>query len=185
MTTDYNAARTAFRWTVPARFNIAAAACDRWADGSGRLALIFEDENGSATRLDFDRLKAASSRLANVFSRLGLARGDRIAVLLAQSPETGIAHLAAYRAGAIAVPLFALFGPDALQYRLADSGARILVTDAAGYDKIAPLLAELPALAAVLIRGPMPPGPAQEPTPPAAPGRHGVLLADLAAAMAA
>ncbi|MGE0803848.1 MAG: AMP-binding protein, partial [Lautropia sp.] len=96
-----------------------------------------------------------------------------------------IAHLAAYRAGAIAVPLFALFGPDALQYRLADSGARILVTDADGYDKIAPLLAELPALAAVLIRGPMPPGPAPEPTPPAAPGRHGVLLADLAAAMAA
>ena len=53
-----------FRWDIPARFNIATACCDRHADGSGRLALIYVDEDGSATRTSFDevarRTRAAS-----------------------------------------------------------------------------------------------------------------------------
>ena len=142
----YRQARDAFRWQVPARFNIGVDACDRWARGDGRLALIFEGADNSIRRLSFDELKQQSNRLANGWRRAGLAIGDRVAILLPQAPETGIAHLAAYKSGAIAVPLFTLFGPEALQYRLADSGARILVTDAGGLQKVLPLLDQLPAL---------------------------------------
>jgi len=146
LTNRYEQARDAFRWNVPARFNIGVDACDRWADGSGRLALIYETQTGEVRHWSFDQLRQASNRLANCWRRAGLEVGDRVAILLPQAPETGMAHLAAYKSGAIAVPLFTLFGPDALQFRLADSGARILVTDAGGFDKIRPLLEDLPAL---------------------------------------
>jgi len=145
-----HAALTAgFRWAIPARLNIAAA-IDAWADGSGRTALIAVGEDGAETRWSFDTLSAVSCRMANVLAARGVARGDRVAILLPQRPETAAAHLAAHRLGAIAVPLFVLFGPDALSYRLADSGAKAVITDATGAATIAGLRGTLPDLAAVL-----------------------------------
>lgn len=136
----------AFRWQIPARYNIGVDACDKWADGSGRLALIYEDAEAHATRYTFDDLKALSNRFANALLANGAARGERVAVFLAQSPETAIAHLAIYKAGLVAVPLFALFGVDAIEHRLADSGTVALVTDRAGYAKLDEIRAALPAL---------------------------------------
>jgi acetyl-CoA synthetase len=168
----YRQARDAFRWQVPARFNIGVDACDRWARGDARLALIFEAADGSVQRFSFDELRQLSNRLANGWRRAGLAVGDRVAILLPQAPETGIAHLAAYKSGAVAVPLFTLFGPEALQYRLADSGARILVTDAGGLAKVRPLLDRLPALERIYCIDGTPPAdaPEQRGSAPTAPG---------------
>ncbi len=139
-----------FRWNIPATFNIAQACCDRWADGSGRLALIHVLADGRHERITFDALRSASARLANVLSTQGIGSGDRVAVLLPQGPEAAIAHLAAYRVGAIAVPLFQLFGPDALEFRLRDSGASVVVTDDVGCVKLADIRATLPDLRTVL-----------------------------------
>jgi len=118
-----------FRWDVPARFNIGVAACDRHANGTGRLALIYEAPDGRVERFTFDDLKRLSNRSANALAGFGVKAGDRVGVLLPQRPETAIAHLAIYKLGAIAVPLFVQFGPDALEHRLADRGAKVLVTD--------------------------------------------------------
>ena len=73
-----------FRWDIPARFNLATACCDRHADGSGRLALIYVDEGGVATRTSFDEVADASRRFANVLKADGFVRGDRVAVFLSQ-----------------------------------------------------------------------------------------------------
>ena len=78
-----------------------------------------------------------------------MRREDRIAVLLPQMPETAIAHVAIYKIGAIAVPLFSLFGIDALEYRLADSGARAVITDLAGAAKLKSIQHRLPELAVI------------------------------------
>jgi acetyl-CoA synthetase len=142
-----------FRWNIPARCNIADEACDRWADGSGRLALLHLHESGEVERISFDDLHRRTCRLANAFLAHGLGRGDRIGVLLPQGPEAAVAHLAAYRIGAIAVPLFLLFGEDALAFRLADCGAAGLVTDAAGLAKIQVIRERLPDLAKVFAVG--------------------------------
>jgi acetyl-CoA synthetase len=75
-------------------------------------------------------------------------RGDRVGILLPQRPETAIAHLAVYKLGAVAVPLFVQFGPDALEHRLADSGARALITDGENLVKVPP---GLPGLTTVLV----------------------------------
>ncbi|MEO6908767.1 MAG: acyl-CoA synthetase, partial [Abditibacteriaceae bacterium] len=68
-------------------------------------------------------------------------------------PETAISHAATYKLGAIAVPLFTLFGPDALQYRLADSAARVVITDRDNVAKVMDLRADLPELRAVIVSG--------------------------------
>ena len=106
--------------------------------------------DGRTERVSFDALKAMSSRLANALRAHGVARGDRIGVLLPQVPEAAVAHLAAYKLGAIAVPLFQLFGEDALEFRLRDSGVAAVVTDATGLAKLTGIRARLPFLRLVL-----------------------------------
>jgi acetyl-CoA synthetase len=157
-TSSYDELYRDFRWDIPAHFNIASACCDRHADGSNRLALIYVDEDGGERRTSFDELRAHSSRFANVLKEDGLARGDRVAVFLSQSLELPIAHLAAFRAGLISVPLFSLFGEDALQFRLANSGAKAVVTDESGLRKIAKIRDRLPELKSIFVIGPAPAG---------------------------
>src|ERR1700686_3671317 len=135
-TSSYAELRRDFRWDIPARFNIATACCDRHADGSNRLALIYVDEDGAASRTSFDELRALSCRFANVLKADGLVRGDRVAAFLSQSLELPVVHLAAFRSGLVSVPLFTLFGEDALEFRLANSGALAVVTDESGWEKL-------------------------------------------------
>lgn len=153
-TTDYGRLYRDFAWKVPARYNIGVDTCDKHADGSGKPALIFVAETGVATEFSFDYFRGQSNRFANVLGAHGFGRGDRLAILLQQAPETAIAHLAAFKAGLISVPLFTLFGEDALQFRLSDSGARGIVTDAAGAEKIRSIRHLLPGLQQVFIIGP-------------------------------
>ena len=142
-----------FRWDIPARFNIATACCDRHADGSARLALIYVDEDGGASRTSFDAISEWSRRFANVLKADGLVRGDRVAVFLSQSLELPIAHMAAFRSGLVSIPLFALFGEDALEFRLSNSGARAIVTDETGWEKLAKIRGRLPELRTVYVIG--------------------------------
>src|SRR5213593_4131133 len=135
-----------FRWDIPTRFNMATACCDRHADGTNRLALIYVDEDGATTRTSFDEVAEMSRRFANVLKADGLVRGDRVAVFLSQSLELPIAHLAAFRSGLISIPLFALFGEDALEFRLANAEARAMITDEAGWEKLTKIRDRLPYL---------------------------------------
>lgn len=104
---DYDTLYRDFRWDIPDRLNLATVCCDRHADGSGRLALIYVDEEGAATRTSFDEVAGFSRRFANVLKADGLVRGDRVAVFLSQSLELPIVHLAAFRSGMVSIPLFA------------------------------------------------------------------------------
>ena len=153
--TDYDALCRAFRWDVPRSFNIATAVCDRWADGTNRPALIAPSERG-VTHHGFDDLKKDSNRLANLLRAQGLRAGDRLAILLGQKVETLLAHLAAWKLGAISLPLFSPFGEEALAFRLADSGAKVLITDAEGAEKIAAIRDDMPDLKLVLATQPAP-----------------------------
>jgi acetyl-CoA synthetase len=145
---SYDEVYNGFRWQLPERFNIGTAACDRHADGSGRLALVYEASDGTVERFTFDDFRRLSNKCANTLSALGIRPGDRVGVLLPQRPETAIAHLAIYKLGAVALPLFTQFGPDALKHRLADSGATALITDGENLPK---LPADLPELATILV----------------------------------
>jgi acetyl-CoA synthetase len=135
---DYAALYRDFRWRIPARYNMGVDICDRWAESDpGRVALYDVRAGGGVEEISFGWLRETSNRLANTFKASGIGRGDRVAILLPQSPVVIAAHIAIYKLGGIALPLAMLFGADAIGYRLMDSGARALITNTRGLDKLA------------------------------------------------
>lgn len=146
----YREVYDAFRWQVPADFNIAQWACRRWATERQRLALHWEDESGATEAWSYWDLQQAANRLSNALRALGIERGDRVALILPQRPETIVTYFACFQMGAIAVPLSFLFGSDALEYRLADSGAKAVVVDADTLRNLEALRPQLPDLAHVI-----------------------------------
>ncbi len=146
----YREAYESFRWRVPADFNIAHYACRRWALDAARVAIHWEDEAGGKRTVTFAQLLEASNRLSNALAGLGVARGDRVALMLPQRPETVVAYLACFQMGAIAVPLSFQFGPEALEYRLANSASRVAIADPVTLANLEPVRARLPALGAVI-----------------------------------
>ena len=147
---SYDALKERFGWDIPERFNIGVAACDTWAEREpDREALLCVEENGDTARYTYADLRRLSNQLANLLVSRGTRPGDRIGVLLPQRPETAFAHIAALKLGAVTIPLFTLFGEEALSYRLRDSGAKTVITDAAGAAKLEPLRDSLPELTTV------------------------------------
>jgi acetyl-CoA synthetase len=148
---DYDSLYRQFRWQVPARYNIGVDVCDRWAEKEpGRLAILHARPDGRDEHITYSWLRETSNRLANVLRAHGIARGDRVAILLPQSPEVAAIHIAIYKLGGIALPLAVLFGADALSYRLQNSGAAVMITNARGAERIAEIRKDLPGLKLVL-----------------------------------
>ncbi len=142
----------ALKWRIPASFNMGVDVCDKHAAATPeKTALIIEDSGGDVVQYSFLALQRLSNKLANLLTAKGLRRGDRVGILLSQSVETGIAHIAAWKAGLISIPMFSLFGEDALEFRLTDSGARALITDSENWPKIEAILENLPDLELVLL----------------------------------
>ena len=145
-----------FVWHVPKHFNIAQVCCARWAKapaGASRTAVRWEHEGGAHGELSYAELQAQADRLSHALQRLGVQRGDRVAVVMPQRPETAVAHMALYQMGAVAMPLSMLFGPDALVYRLQDSGAVAALVDESAVGNLLSVRSQCPVLRSVLAVG--------------------------------
>jgi acetyl-CoA synthetase len=139
-----------WRWEVPQRFNLARACCARWSEDRSRFALYWEDESGERAAYTFWDIQQQANRLANALAGLGVTRGDRVALVLPQRPETAIAYMAIFQMGAIALPLSHLFGPDALEYRMQHAEASVAIVDPATWPALAAVRERLPALRHVI-----------------------------------
>jgi acetyl-CoA synthetase len=136
-----------FRWEVPEAYNIGVDVCDKWAERTpSRPAIIEVRDDGPDRTLTFADLRALSNQTANLLAGHGIARGDRVGILLPQTAETAYSHIALYKLGAIAIPLFTLFGDEALAFRLGNAGARAVITSREGAAKLAAIRPALPAL---------------------------------------
>ena len=138
-----------FRWKVPARFNIAQACCARWAaapDARHRIAVIAHDASGGHRTLSYAQLQAKADQVCALLASQGVRPGDRVAIVMPQRFETAVAYMAVLQMGAIAVPLSMLFGPEALQFRLADSEAVAAICDESSVASLLAVRAECPAL---------------------------------------
>ncbi|GAA5236905.1 AMP-binding protein [Verticiella sediminum] len=144
--TTYREVRDAFRWQIPARYNIGVDVCDVWAEREpGRVALIHVTDDG-AREYSYAELRRLSNQLANLLRASGVQAGERVAILLPQAPETAYGHIGVHKLGAISIPLFTLFGAEALAYRLGNAGASVVITNAEGAGRLRDLRAQLPAL---------------------------------------
>jgi acetyl-CoA synthetase len=145
--TTYTDLVSSFRWQLPEKYNIGVDVCDKWAQQEpNRLALIHIGQDGEPQEYSFGDLRRLSNQTANLLQARGVGKGDRVGILLPQAPETGYGHVAIYKLGAIAVPLFCLFEEEALAYRIADSGARAVITNSEGAAKLARIRHQLPQL---------------------------------------
>lgn len=154
MAKSYGEIYNGFRWAIPWEYNIARDICDRHAAAQpDSPALIFEHGTGRVDVHTFGDLQKRSNRLANLLVHLGLKRGDRFGIVLSQQPETLTAHLAGFKLGLINIPLFTLFGPEALAYRLGNSRARAVIVDVENLDKLLAVKEELETLEHIICVG--------------------------------
>ena len=145
----YDEMVSSFRWEVPDRYNIGVDTVDK--HDPSRLAMLWEDWTGTERRLTFGDIKDISCRIANVLAAAGVTRGDRVAVLLPSLPETAATFIAAYKLGAILLSLSQLYGDDSIAHRLADSGAKVLVTDGANRSRLEGMRDRVDSLKRVLV----------------------------------
>jgi acetyl-CoA synthetase len=127
----YDQLYASFRWDIPARYNIASDVCDRHAADPGKIALIGEGLDGKVWQMTFRDVQRKANKLANFLLSIGLAKGDRVMLLLGQNPWTAVGHVACWKAGLVSVPVSVLFAADAVAFRLGHVAARVLITDLA------------------------------------------------------
>ena len=155
----YEAMQHGFGWAVPEHFNMAEVCSRRWAaqpDAAKRVAIVEHqaaDASGHAVAprsYTYAELQTSADALSHVLVGLGVQRGDRVAIVLPQRFETAVAYMAVMQAGAVAMPLSLLFGPEALEYRLQDSEAVLAIVDASSVSNVLAVRAHCPALREVI-----------------------------------
>jgi len=144
-TESYEAARDGFEWDIPSGYNAAHDLVGKHED-QARVALFQAYPDGRRETYSFAELDRYSDRLASALAAYGVGRGDRVGVVLPQVPANPLTHLACWKLGAVSMPLSVLFGPDALGYRLRDSGASTVVVDADRYGTVEDVWDDCPAL---------------------------------------
>ena len=138
---SYDAQIAGFAWDLPDRLNMAHQVCDAWvAKDPDRVAIV--ELADSPKDWTYRALDALSRRVQSALLARGTGPGDRVGVLLSQSALCAAAHIAIWRMGAVSVPLFTLFGQNALATRIAGAGARVTITDADGAARVRGLGAE-------------------------------------------
>ncbi|MFQ6019281.1 MAG: acetate--CoA ligase, partial [Dehalococcoidia bacterium] len=116
-----------------------------------KVAMLWESRDGASECHTFADMARQSNRFANALRSLGIQKGDRVFVFLDRVPELYFAVFGALRLGAVIGPLFPAFGPEAVRDRLADSGARLLVTSPELWARIRRIWEGLPALKDIIL----------------------------------
>jgi acetyl-CoA synthetase len=143
-----------FRWQVPPALNWFELCCARWARSTPQAtAVVVQGAQGAVRTHSYADLHDAALRAAAALAALGVVRGERVAIVLPQRFETAVAQMAVSALGAVAMPLSQLFGPEALQYRLADSAARVAIVDDSAIDALLSVTTQCPALEHVVVVG--------------------------------
>jgi acetyl-CoA synthetase len=127
--TSYEQVCAEHRWRVPERYNIAEDVCDKHPPD--RLAMVWERFDGARRDVRWGELQELAGRAANVLAAHGVERGDRVAVVLPPTPETAAVFFGTWKLGAVLLAMSVLYGDDGIRHRLTDSGASVVVTDAA------------------------------------------------------
>ena len=123
------------QWCVGGETNLVLNCLDRHRDTPTwqKTAIIWEGENGMQRRWSYAELDSETARLAGALRKLGLGRGDVVAIYMPMLPEIAAAYFAIAKIGAIAMPLFSGFGPQPILDRLVDSSAKAVITVDGGW----------------------------------------------------
>lgn len=143
---SYEAAYETFEWDVPSNYNMAEDCVRKHDNPDESIALYEADPDGSREVYTFVDIDRKSDRMAHALAERGVEFGDRIAVIVSHNAANPITHLAAWKMGAITIPLPLLLGSDMLAYRLANSGAAAVVVEQQAYETVKSVQSECPEL---------------------------------------
>lgn len=149
MSDQYPVLYSSYQWLVPTQFNIAQACLQRWSGNvmeGRRLAMRHEHDEAQSTDWSYGQIAELSNRLANGLRKMGLQKGDRVAVIMPLRPEAVAASLAVLASGAVLVPLSPQLGSDALSLRVRDAEARIIIADATAAPELTHIMKQCPSL---------------------------------------
>lgn len=149
MSDQYPTLYSSYQWLVPAQFNIAQACLQRWSGNvmeGRRLAMRHEDAHGDASDWSYGQLAELSNKLANGLRKMGLQKGDRVAVIMPPRPEAVAASMAILATGAVLVPLSPQLGEDGLSLRLRDSETRVVIADASAAPELGRIMKLCPSV---------------------------------------
>jgi acetyl-CoA synthetase len=154
----YRRLHSSFGWQVPEQFNMAQVCSQRWAartDAASRIAIRAYADGALQGAWSYAQLQEQANRLSNVLNGLGVMRGDRVAIVMPQRFETAVVYMAVLQMGAVAMPLSMLFGPEALEYRLQNSGAVLVIADALALPSLRMVRGACPLLLNAIGLGPL------------------------------
>ncbi|AND65017.1 acetyl-coenzyme A synthetase [Flavobacterium covae] len=133
---DFDMQKAEFKWFIDAKVNITKNCIDRHLARKGdKTAIIFEPNNPEeiSQKISYNELYQRVSRMANVLLEQGIEKGDRVCIYLPMIPELAVAVLACARIGAIHSVVFAGFSVGALEARINDCQAKMVITSDGGY----------------------------------------------------
>ncbi len=134
--------------------NAAYEAIDRHVEAHGsRVAMYYESDTVPSQKYTFSDMKNLSNKFANVLTKLGTGKGDRVFMFLPRIPALYVSFLGSLKAGAIGSTMFAAFGTEALKDRLYDSGASVVVTDSSLKGRVDAIKDQLPDLKHIITVG--------------------------------
>jgi acyl-coenzyme A synthetase/AMP-(fatty) acid ligase len=148
----YRRRRDSFVWDVPPSFNFARDVVDRFAADPERRATLYRDTKGIETSITYAQMSGWIHQFAGLLEALGVARGERVVVMLPRIPEWQIATVGTLAAGAIAVPTsMAVLSARDIQHRVNHSEASVIVATPDAIPMLEQLRAEMPSLKHFLV----------------------------------
>lgn len=147
----YEEALSDFQWKFPKGYNMGWDVCDKWADAEPDRTAIIDLTSGGRKDVPFSELKSKSNQLANLLVSLDIEQGDRVGVFRSQSVWTAASHIGIWKMAGISMPLFKLFGEEALLSRLQNSGAKVVLSDTDGAMQLEALRSKLPELEHIIV----------------------------------
>ena len=149
--TDYEAERRSFHLEVPEYFNFAIDVVGKWAQDPHKLAMLWIGQNNEVEQVTFAQFAERSSRAANAFASAGIAKGERVLLMLPRIPEWWEAALGLMKLGAIPIPCTTLLTPKDLQFRSETAEPVAIITDSEGAQKFDQVRKDCPSVRVTIL----------------------------------
>ncbi len=149
--TDYEAERRNFSLEVPDYFNFATDVVGKWAQDPRKLAMLWVGQNNEVEQVTFAQFAERSSRAANVFASAGIAKGERVLLMLPRIPEWWEAALGLMKLAAIPIPCTTLLTPKDLQFRSEIAEPVAIITDSEGASKFDQVREQCPTVRVLIL----------------------------------
>lgn len=140
------AARADFEWDIPDTYNIATDVVTDHSNGPEQVALYQKEESGERSQYTFQEIERLSNQVANGLVERGVGQGDRIGVVSSQRLETALAHVGAWKVGAITVPLSVQYDDEDLAFRINDNETTLIFAEEASYDAVSKVAGDVASI---------------------------------------